>query len=55
MSYRFPGPSAGVFVLVAPVVSVGVDVVAAEYVVVGFADDGDGVRGDQDRVGSDAF
>jgi hypothetical protein len=39
---QIPRPSAGVFCLVAPVVAVGVDVVAAEDVVVVFADDGDG-------------
>ena len=46
-----PRPSAGVFLLVAPVVAVGVDVVAADEVVAGFADDGDGLGGyeDQDR------
>lgn len=46
---QIPRPSAGVFVLVAPVVFVGVDVVAAEDVVAGFADDGDGVGGHQDQ------
>ena len=46
---QIPRPSAGVFVLVAPVVFVGVDVVAAEDVVVGFADHGDGGGGDQDQ------
>ena len=46
---QIPRPSAGVFVLVAPVVAVGVDVVAAEYAVAGFADDGDGGGGDQDQ------
>lgn len=46
---QIPRPSAGVFVLVAPVVAVGVDVVAAEDVVAGFADDGDGVGGDEDE------
>jgi hypothetical protein len=35
--------------LVAPVIVVGVDVVAAEDVVAGFADDGDGVVGHQDQ------
>jgi hypothetical protein len=35
--------------LVAPVVLVGVDVVAAEELVVGFADHGDGGGGDQDQ------
>ena len=37
--------------MVAPVVAVGVDVVAADEVVAGFADDGDGLSGyeDQDR------
>jgi hypothetical protein len=46
---QIPRPSAGVFCLVAPVVAVGVDVVAAEDVVVVFADDGDGVAGHQDQ------
>jgi hypothetical protein len=46
---QIPRLSAGVFVLVAPVVFVGVDVVAAEDVVAGFADDGDGVGGYQDE------
>jgi hypothetical protein len=49
MGYRFPGHRPGVFCLVAPVVAVGVDVVAAEDVVVVFADDGDGVAGHQDQ------
>lgn len=49
MGYRFPGHRPGVFVLVAPVIFVGVDVVAAEDVVAGFADDGDGVGGHQDQ------
>ena len=35
--------------MVAPVVAVGVDVVAAEDVVLVFADDGDGVAGHQDQ------
>ena len=35
--------------MVAPVVFVGVDVVAAEDVVAGFADDGDGCGGDEDQ------
>ena len=35
--------------LVAPVVVGGVDGVAAEDVVAGFADDGDGVVGDEDQ------
>jgi hypothetical protein len=48
---RLPRPSAGVFLLVAPVVFGGVDVVAAEDVVAGFADDGDGVGGHQDQYG----
>jgi hypothetical protein len=51
MGYRFPRPSAGVFLLVAPVVFGGVDVVAAEDAVAGFADDGDGVGGHQDEHG----
>ena len=42
---RLPRPSAGVFLLVAPVVAVGVDVVAADEVVAGFADDGDNLGG----------
>ncbi|WP_181029246.1 hypothetical protein [Mycobacterium kansasii] len=46
---QIPRPSAGVFVLVAPVVFVGVDDVAAEDVVAGFADDGDGFAGGQDE------
>ena len=39
------------FLLVAPVVVVGVDVAAAEDVVAGFADDGDGVVGHEDQYG----
>ena len=35
--------------MVAPVVVVGVDVVAGDELVAGFADDGDGVDGDQDQ------
>ena len=35
--------------MVAPVVAVGVDVVAAEDVVLVFADDGDGVAGHEDQ------
>ena len=35
--------------MVAPVVAVGVDVVAAEDVVVVVADDGDGVAGHEDQ------
>ena len=46
---QIPRPSAGVFVLVAPVVAVGSDAVAAEDAVVGFADDGDGGGGHQDE------
>jgi hypothetical protein len=46
---QIPRPSAGVFILVAPVVFVGVDVVAAEELVSCFADDGNGVGGDQDQ------
>ena len=42
---------AGVFVLVTPVVAVGVDSVAAEDVLVVFADDGDGAGGHQDEHG----
>ena len=41
---QIPRPSAGVFVLVAPVVFVG-----AQDVVAGFADHGDGGGGDQDQ------
>ena len=37
--------------LVAPIVAVGVDGVATEDVVAGFADDGDGVVGDEDQHG----
>ena len=37
--------------MVAPLVFVGVDVVAAEDVVVGFADHGDGVGGDEYQYG----
>jgi hypothetical protein len=51
---QIPRPSAGVFVLVAPVVFVGVDVVAAEDVVARFADDGDGVGGDEYQYWGDA-
>jgi len=46
---QIPRPSAGVFVLVAPVVFVGVDGVAAQDVVAGFADDGDDVGGCEDQ------
>jgi hypothetical protein len=48
IGYRFPGQWPG-FCLVAPVVAVGVDVVAAEDAVVVFADDGDGGGGRQDQ------
>jgi hypothetical protein len=48
---QIPRPSAGVFLLVAPVVAVGVDVVAGDERVAGFADDGDGDGGDQDQSG----
>ena len=37
--------------MVAPVVSVGVDGVAGDEVVAGFADDGDGLGGHQDQDG----
>ena len=37
--------------MVAPVVVVGVDVVAAEDMVAGFADDGDGPAGHEDDNG----
>ena len=40
-----PRPSAGVFLLVAPVVAVRVDVVAGDEAVAGFADDGDNLGG----------
>jgi hypothetical protein len=46
---QIPRLLAGVFLLVAPVVVVGVDVVAGDELVAGFADDGDGVGGDQDE------
>jgi len=49
IGYRFPGHRPGFFVLVAPVVAVGFDAVAAEDAVVGFADDGDGGGGHQDE------
>ena len=51
IGYRFPRPSAGDFCLVAPVVAVKVDVVAAEDAVVVFADDGDGGGGHKDQYG----
>ena len=41
MGYRFPGCGRG-FVLVGPVVVVGVDVVAGDEMVTGSVDDGDG-------------
>lgn len=44
-----PRPSAGVFLLVAPVVVGGVDAVAGDELIAGFADDGDGGGGDQDQ------
>ncbi len=46
---QIPRPSAGVFLLVAPVVFVGVDGVAAQDVVAGFAEDGHSAGGDQDE------
>jgi hypothetical protein len=46
---QIPRPSAGVFLFVAPVVAVGVDRVAGDELIAGFADDGDGVCGDQDQ------
>ena len=49
MGYRFPGHRPGFLFWLAPVVFVGVDVVAAEDLVVGFADHGDGVAGHQDQ------
>jgi hypothetical protein len=49
IGYRLPRPSAGAFLLVAPVVVVGVDAVAGDEMVAGFADDGDGGGGDQDQ------
>jgi hypothetical protein len=45
----FPGHRRGDFCLVAPVVAVEVDVVAAEDMAAGFADDGDGGGGDEDQ------
>ena len=45
---QIPRPLVGVFLLVGPVVVVGVDVVAGDEFGAGFADDGDGV-GDQDQ------
>jgi hypothetical protein len=40
IGYRSPRPSARAFLLVAPVVVVGVDVVAGDELVGGFGDDG---------------
>ena len=41
MGCMSPRPSAGAFLLVSPVAAVGVDVVAGDETVAGFADDGD--------------
>src|SRR5580698_3819834 len=49
IGYRSPRPSAGASLLVAPVVAVGVDVVAGDEPVVGLGDDGDGRGGDEDE------
>ena len=49
IGYRTPRPSAGVFLLVAPVVAVGVDVVAGDGLIIGLGDDGDGGGGDEDE------
>ena len=49
---QIPRLSAGVCLLVGPVVVVGVDVVAGDELVAGCADDGDGVGGDQHEYGS---
>jgi hypothetical protein len=49
IGYGLPRPSAGVFLFVAPVVAFGVDCVAGDELVAGFADDGDGGGGDQDQ------
>ncbi|WP_136624939.1 hypothetical protein, partial [Mycobacterium attenuatum] len=49
MGYRFPGHRPGFLFWLPPVVFVGVDDVAAEDVVGGFADDGDGFAGGQDE------
>jgi hypothetical protein len=49
IGYRSPRPSAGAFLLVAPVVAVGVDVVAGDELVVGCGQDGDGGGGDEDE------
>jgi hypothetical protein len=49
IGYRLPRPLAGVFLLVAPVVAVGVDAVTGDELVAGFADDDDGCGGDQDQ------
>ena len=46
---QIPRPLAGVFLLVGPVIFRGVDGVAAEDPVAGFADHGDGGDGDQDQ------
>jgi hypothetical protein len=48
IGYRLPWPSAGAILFVAPVVAVWVDGMAAEDLRAGFADDGDGVVGQED-------
>jgi hypothetical protein len=49
IGYRSPRPSAGAFLLVAPVVAVGVDVLAGDELVAGCGQDGDGGGGDKDE------
>ena len=51
IGYREPRPFGRGFLLVGPVVSVGVDVVVGDRVVARFADHGDGAGGDQDEDG----
>ena len=46
---HIPRPSAGVFLFVAPVAADGVDRVAGDEWIAGFADDGDDGGGDQDQ------
>jgi hypothetical protein len=49
IGYRSPRPSAGAFLLVAPVVAVGVDVVVGDELVGCLGDDVDGGGADQDE------
>jgi hypothetical protein len=49
IGYGLPRPSAGAFLLVAPVVAVGVDVVAGDEAVFGCGHDGDGGCRDEDE------